>query len=66
MFSFVAFELKKKRKCMLKFEFKKQFHVKDNKLEFSFHFIKVSKWFGGENLGAFPQVLGSNLDECMH
>ncbi len=39
---------------MLKFEFLKQFYVKNNKLTLSFYLIKVLKWFGGEDLGAFP------------
>ncbi len=39
---------------MLKFEFLKQFHVEDNKIKPSTYFIKLLKWFGGEDLGATP------------
>ncbi len=39
---------------MLKFEVFEQFHVEDNKIKISFYLIKDFKWFGGENLGAFP------------
>ncbi len=39
---------------MLKFEFFKQFYAENNKLKLSFYFIKVLKWFGGEDFGASP------------
>jgi hypothetical protein len=39
---------------MLKLEFMKWFHVKDNKINFFIKIIKFVKWFGGENLGASP------------
>jgi hypothetical protein len=46
---------------MLKFEFKKYFHVEDNKIKFSLYLINC-----GEDLGMhLHEVLGSNLDECV-
>ncbi len=55
MFSFVAFEYFLKKKHVLKFEFLKWIHLKDNKIKLYFYLIKVLKWFGGEDLGAGPQ-----------
>jgi hypothetical protein len=51
---------------MLKFEFFEEFHVEDNKIKLSFYLIKYFKWFSGEELGVSPEVLSSNLDECVH
>jgi len=46
-----------KRKCMLKFEFKKNFMSKIIKLNFLF-ILSKAQWFGGEHLGASPWCLG--------
>jgi hypothetical protein len=43
---------------MLKFEFPKQLHAKDNKVNFLFLINKVLKWFGGSNLNVYSQSLG--------
>jgi hypothetical protein len=47
MFSFVTFEFVFFLKRMLKFDFLKQFHTKQNKFICKFFINKVLKWFGG-------------------
>jgi hypothetical protein len=51
---------------MLKFQFLKWFHVIDNKIKLSFHFIKFLKWFGGEELGASASWVQTLMNVCIN
>jgi hypothetical protein len=64
MFPFVALDKFWKKKSMLKFEFSKQFHAEYNKVK-TFYFMLLNDLMI-KTLVHFHEVLGGNLDGCLH